>query len=50
MRIGLICRPVSFHGGIETATAGRLGAFPLGFVEDRRPSRSAPWRSAAEER
>lgn len=26
MKIGLICRPYSFHGGIETATAGLLGA------------------------
>ena len=26
MKIGLICRPFSFHGGIETATAGLLGA------------------------
>ena len=26
MKLGLICRPFSFHGGIETATAGLLGA------------------------
>jgi UDP-glucose:(heptosyl)LPS alpha-1,3-glucosyltransferase len=26
MRLGLICRPFSFHGGIETATAGLLAA------------------------
>ena len=26
MRVGLICRPFSFHGGVETATAGLLGA------------------------
>ena len=26
MKVGLICRPFSFHGGIETATAGLLGA------------------------
>ena len=26
MRLGLICRPFSFHGGVETATAGLLGA------------------------
>ena len=26
MKIALICRPFSFHGGIETATAGLLGA------------------------
>jgi UDP-glucose:(heptosyl)LPS alpha-1,3-glucosyltransferase len=26
MRLGLICRPFSFHGGIETATAGLLTA------------------------
>lgn len=26
MKIGLICRPFSFHGGIETATAGLLVA------------------------
>jgi UDP-glucose:(heptosyl)LPS alpha-1,3-glucosyltransferase len=26
MRIGLICRPFSFHGGVETATAGLLSA------------------------
>ncbi|MGH7368985.1 MAG: glycosyltransferase family 4 protein, partial [Candidatus Rokuibacteriota bacterium] len=26
MRIGLICRPFSFHGGVETATAGLLVA------------------------
>lgn len=26
MKIGLICRPYSFHGGIETATAELLGA------------------------
>ncbi|MEX2220945.1 MAG: glycosyltransferase family 4 protein [Candidatus Rokuibacteriota bacterium] len=26
MRIGLICRPFSFHGGVETATAGLLAA------------------------
>jgi UDP-glucose:(heptosyl)LPS alpha-1,3-glucosyltransferase len=25
MRIGLVCRPFSFHGGVETATAGLLG-------------------------
>jgi UDP-glucose:(heptosyl)LPS alpha-1,3-glucosyltransferase len=24
MRVGLVCRPFSFHGGIETATAGLL--------------------------
>lgn len=26
MKLGLICRPFSFHGGVETATAGLLGA------------------------
>jgi UDP-glucose:(heptosyl)LPS alpha-1,3-glucosyltransferase len=26
MKIGLICRPFSFHGGVETATAGLLSA------------------------
>ncbi len=26
MRLGLICRPFSFHGGVETATAGLLTA------------------------
>ncbi len=26
MKIGLICRPFSFHGGVETSTAGLLGA------------------------
>jgi UDP-glucose:(heptosyl)LPS alpha-1,3-glucosyltransferase len=26
MRVGLICRPFSFHGGVETATAGLLAA------------------------
>jgi UDP-glucose:(heptosyl)LPS alpha-1,3-glucosyltransferase len=26
MRLGLICRPFSFHGGVETATAGLLAA------------------------
>jgi len=26
MRLGLVCRPFSFHGGVETATAGLLGA------------------------
>jgi len=26
MRLGLICRPFSFHGGVETATAGLLSA------------------------
>src|SRR4029078_1547926 len=26
MRIGLICRPFSFHGGLETATPALLGA------------------------
>ncbi len=26
MRVGLICRPFSFHGGVETSTAGLLGA------------------------
>jgi UDP-glucose:(heptosyl)LPS alpha-1,3-glucosyltransferase len=26
MKVGLICRPFSFHGGVETATAGLLGA------------------------
>jgi len=26
MRVGLICRPFSFHGGVETATAGLLSA------------------------
>jgi len=26
MKIALICRPFSFHGGVETATAGLLGA------------------------
>ncbi len=26
MRVGLICRPFSFHGGVETATAGLLTA------------------------
>jgi UDP-glucose:(heptosyl)LPS alpha-1,3-glucosyltransferase len=26
MRLGLICRPFSFHGGVETATAGLIGA------------------------
>jgi UDP-glucose:(heptosyl)LPS alpha-1,3-glucosyltransferase len=26
MKLGLVCRPLSFHGGIETATAGLLGA------------------------
>jgi len=25
MKLGLICRPFSFHGGVETATAGLLG-------------------------
>jgi UDP-glucose:(heptosyl)LPS alpha-1,3-glucosyltransferase len=26
MKLALICRPFSFHGGVETATAGLLGA------------------------
>ena len=26
MKLGLVCRPFSFHGGVETATAGLLGA------------------------
>jgi UDP-glucose:(heptosyl)LPS alpha-1,3-glucosyltransferase len=26
MKIGLVCRPFSFHGGVETATAGLLDA------------------------
>lgn len=26
MKVGLVCRPFSFHGGVETATAGLLGA------------------------
>ncbi len=25
MRLALICRPLSFHGGVETATAGLMG-------------------------
>ena len=25
MRLAIICRPFSFHGGVETATAGLLG-------------------------
>lgn len=30
MKLGLICRPFSFHGGVETATAGLLGALREG--------------------
>ncbi|PYO58667.1 MAG: hypothetical protein DMD83_02810, partial [Candidatus Rokuibacteriota bacterium] len=25
MKLALICRPLSFHGGVETATAGLMG-------------------------
>ena len=36
MKLGLICRPFSFHGGIETATAGLLERAPA-----RRATRSS---------
>ena len=26
MKLGLVCRPFSFHGGVETATAGMVNA------------------------
>ena len=25
MRLAIVCRPLSFHGGVETATAGLIG-------------------------